>query len=354
LLSGRTLEVPDKKKAILAARELLLWSDIRWLPVDPKKLYKTFNWTLLTYNEAQFVLGKEKIDRLRKNKIEASTMAHPLKPGVYVTIYDETIYQQRVRFTLAHEIGHIVLDHFSSNKGWRVFESEAHYFAAELLAPLPILEELPIRNEYDIMNICGLSYEAAKNRLTDLQLWKRLSDEISNQLLPNEDLVELFKDFLEPVAKCEFNGQIKAPGVVLMSQKHHFVQIDENGRFSLCPRCGNNDISDEATYCKMCGFYLFNKCINDSAYNDSIVNFDYRQYCGAINDGDARYCEHCGSPTILTRAGLVTTWEEWRQYKEEVAATKEDPFSNASNAKDPFSDDDESDGIELSDDDLPF
>lgn len=345
MLSGRTLDTPNKKKAILAARELLLWSDIRWLPVDPKKLYKTFNWALLTYNEAQFVLGKEEIDRLRKKKIEASTTAHPLKSGVYVTIYDETIYQQRIRFTLAHEIGHIILDHFSSNKEWHAFESEAHFFAAELLAPLPILEELPIQNEYDIMNICDLSYEAAKNRLIDLQLWKSLSDEISNQLLPNEDLFELFKDFLEPVAICQFNGQIKAPGVVQMSQKHHFVQIDENGRFSLCPRCGNDDISEEATYCKMCGFYLFNKCINDSAYNDSMVNFDYGQYCGAINDGDARYCEHCGSPTILTRAGLVTTWEEWRQYKEEVVATEEE---------DPFSDDDESDGIEISDDDLPF
>ncbi|MCD8148869.1 MAG: ImmA/IrrE family metallo-endopeptidase [Clostridiales bacterium] len=94
----------------------------------------------------------------------------------YLIVYDDRIEfesYQRVRWTLAHEIGHIILGHLVSfeatalcsgsltEKEYKVLEREADTFAVNLLAPMTIIKRLPaIKTKADFMSLCNLSGEA--------------------------------------------------------------------------------------------------------------------------------------------------------------------------------------------------
>lgn len=75
--------------------------------------------------------------------------------------------------------------------------------------------------------------------------------------------------------------------------KYDGYELDENNSFSVCPRCENEEIS--GSYCKICGIYVRNECIND--------------YCSAPAEGNARYCEECGSMTTFYNNGLLKRWD---------------------------------------------
>lgn len=60
--------------------------------------------------------------------------------------YNDTQHVHRNRFTVAHEIGHLLFNHTCSGSGVtfedsRIHEKEAHEFAAELLMPLDFLKK---------------------------------------------------------------------------------------------------------------------------------------------------------------------------------------------------------------------
>ena len=46
--------------------------------------------------------------------------------SVFYIFYDDSMYDRRIRFTIMHEIGHIVLDHTEHSD---LAESEANFFA---------------------------------------------------------------------------------------------------------------------------------------------------------------------------------------------------------------------------------
>ena len=79
----------------------------------------------------------ENYARLTGITVEMLSPAEPLKDGytiiskdLYVVLYnDEILNQEHLNWTLAHEIGHIYLNH---DKDGPKQEVEAHWFAAEL------------------------------------------------------------------------------------------------------------------------------------------------------------------------------------------------------------------------------
>ena len=91
----------------------------------------------------------------------------------------------RIRWTLAHELGHVILKHLSYLAEPRIaennfnklsnpeLEAEADYFAALLLCPMPLYEQLHIQSASDIQDVFGLSYEASNVRWNEYIKWKR-------------------------------------------------------------------------------------------------------------------------------------------------------------------------------------
>lgn len=104
--------------------------------------------------------------------------------GAYLVFFDDKIKPAtRQRFTLAHELGHIVLGHVESGKATRgndgtmharePKERAANIFASRLLAPACVLHELKLLDAQSIADTCGLSMQAAKiraDRMNDLKL----------------------------------------------------------------------------------------------------------------------------------------------------------------------------------------
>lgn len=88
----------------------------------------------------------------------------------YIVVNDAESVPIR-RFTIAHELGHILLGHMLIDKAkYRTFkarnleEQEADMFAARLLAPACVLHELHATTATEIAKICNISMPAAKNR----------------------------------------------------------------------------------------------------------------------------------------------------------------------------------------------
>ena len=108
----------------------------------------------------------------------------------------------RIRWTTAHELGHISAGHFielaqnmpdiQQPSAFREMEEEADYFAASFLAPIPALKALRVRRPADIRDWFGLSQTAAEYRWSDLQ--RQQYDERRDDLFwifrPSSDIKE--------------------------------------------------------------------------------------------------------------------------------------------------------------------
>lgn len=94
-------------------------------------------------------------------------------------------------------------------------------------------------------------------------------------------------------------------------------ETDGNLRFVNCPKCGNEEYSEEAKYCKICGFSAYNECEGSPEYDNfgNVIDFNVHR-----NVGNARYCEYCGKPTMLLNEKLL------RPYTEVQAEQAEDVF----------------------------
>lgn len=70
-------------------------------------------------------------------------------------------------------------------------------------------------------------------------------------------------------------------------------ELDEYARVRNCARCGNDQLSDEAQFCQICGTPLYNRCTSRS--------------CQTAAQGNARFCVLCGAPTTFLATGLLKT-----------------------------------------------
>lgn len=89
-------------------------------------------------------------------------------------LYDESEQDERRKhWGITHEVGHIYLEH---DKDTKKEEIEAHFFAAQLIAPEIVLREMAKRRgglyRADIQRFFNLSYAATQKRWNTLQARK--------------------------------------------------------------------------------------------------------------------------------------------------------------------------------------
>lgn len=124
--------------------------------------------------------------------------------GKWTIIYDDTDVLGKRRFTIAHEIGHILLGHplrdgashtKTIDKRRPLVESEADMFAVRILAPACVLWGLDLHTAEDIAVNCNLSFTAARSRAKRMEeLYKRqrfLTHPLEKQLYAR------FSEFIE-------------------------------------------------------------------------------------------------------------------------------------------------------------
>lgn len=108
-----------------------------------------------------------------------SGISYQTESGEWVIVYDDSDSIGRKRFTIAHELGHILLGHQlrEGEHHTRVFnkerpevEREADMFAARLLAPACVLWALDLHTPEEIMEFCQISYTAARFRAERMEI----------------------------------------------------------------------------------------------------------------------------------------------------------------------------------------
>lgn len=202
MLQSQNNSKPDFDIAEHLARELRLMQpqndlalDVMIMEFDREIYFETFeNYAMLT--------GKP-LEKLTNYGIIKN--GYTVKCGnIYIVFYHETPFiSRRLNWTLAHEVGHIYLNH--QNDG-SIEEVEAHWFAAELLMPTPIITEILRRGreltDFSLMKLFDVSFEAASKKVS------------SYNRMPFKSMY-LYDDFMEKYNdEIELIIQQRKPGVM--------------------------------------------------------------------------------------------------------------------------------------------
>lgn len=157
------------KKARNASWQALIDNKVDSLPVDIVQIVQNNGIKLLKNSQA--------------NELRSGEAGISIFDGKqWFIVYDDTLPIGRKRFTVAHEIGHIVLGHpliagfHARTMGGELSqtESEANIFASRFLAPACVLWGLNVHTAADISRICVISKEAAEIRAKRMEkLYKR-------------------------------------------------------------------------------------------------------------------------------------------------------------------------------------
>lgn len=138
------------EKEVLA---LYKFAGIESFPVDIFTVITTLGYRLMTYREA----AKNEIE-LRKMKL-ISGDAFVIRKLKLICYNDQVPSKNRIRFSLAHEVGHIVM--------MTDDETIADAFAAALLAPKSIMFARQIRTAKKISETFEISVTAANSAVLD-------------------------------------------------------------------------------------------------------------------------------------------------------------------------------------------
>lgn len=108
---------------------------------------------------------------------------------------------EQKRYTIMHEVGHIVMKHIQNNPK---YEYEAERFAIGVLAPACVLWGLNIHTAEEISKLCNISITAARIRAQRMELlYKREQEFLKTrgrscflQLPLEQQVYQQFKDFI--------------------------------------------------------------------------------------------------------------------------------------------------------------
>lgn len=162
----------------------------------------------ITYEEKLLPINVEDIIRYRKDiKIKKEDLLgldgysiYNAKTKRYLIALDDVNFDlSRQRFTLAHELGHIFLQHHTKYRHLSdyVKEKSADAFAGELLMPREMMYKTAKFPPNYVLNVYGVSYQAYKMRklfLDDMENFsKKIEDEKSMSI---NDIIQYTKHSL--------------------------------------------------------------------------------------------------------------------------------------------------------------
>lgn len=141
-------ELPDYKKATNAAYEELQNYDGRYPQIDIFRLIlNKSNIRLHTFTELASRLGVTVAEFTSVfSESEMGYTVYDTKNERWLIFYNDTKSVTTIRFTIAHELGHIILRHTEDNS---TTDKEANCFARNLLCPVPLRNELRLKSIED-------------------------------------------------------------------------------------------------------------------------------------------------------------------------------------------------------------
>jgi Zn-dependent peptidase ImmA (M78 family) len=126
-------------------------------PIDPFAIFSALSVKLIPYSDLT--------PEVRSLALSASGDAFHIA-GSYtnlsslVVAYNDNIEPHRIRFSLCHELGHIILEHDTEHSEWD--ETEADWCAGYLLAPDPVAISHKLYTPESIMKAFDVGYQCAQ------------------------------------------------------------------------------------------------------------------------------------------------------------------------------------------------
>ncbi len=319
---------PRWKYVVTKSFEFLTFFNLQSLPLEPLDIIQRQPWRVRTYGEYA-----QKMQRTNEelSRIFGSADGITLYEAEQYTIfYNENInLDERIRFTLQHEIGHIVLEHLEefqetiltrgglTKAKYEVLEKEANYFATLTLAPPPIIADLGWSDDFrSIAHHCGLSYSASTNTAN--------GNNFRLRHLPLDSSQKLLEQFSNYIYRIKFRSECNNCNADFSVQdanycpicgsknfsRYHYVwsvdaldystgiPSDENNKALVCPKCQNED-TDRGDFCPICGLSLINSCSHKMINCPSDTPL-------SVND---RFCPHCGAKSMFFINGAIKEWD---------------------------------------------
>lgn len=117
-------------------KQLTKTSKIKHFPIglsELKQIIETYGWEIYSYKDAADIIANYNLqDMANKNDSFATCIS-----GRIIIFYDDNISQLDLPYILAHEIGHVVLNHLDNTDDIYIKERDCNDFAEELLNYTP-------------------------------------------------------------------------------------------------------------------------------------------------------------------------------------------------------------------------
>lgn len=150
---------PDYKRATNTAYEILNAYNDEFPVTDVHGIIESFDYiSIHTYSEISSKLNMNVYDYLYKCAPSNHGYTISDKKGHFIIAYNDLKDEPTMRFTLAHELGHIILDHDGKHE---YQEKEADCFARNILCPVQIIKEFGISTTSDYVNCFEISHPMA-------------------------------------------------------------------------------------------------------------------------------------------------------------------------------------------------
>lgn len=310
-----------------------------YLPVPIKSIVKSLpNCRLVKYSKylQDNKLSKKDISTYFNSNDAVSDCkfwAGKMQYIIYYNDMDESINSSnRYRWNIAHELGHILLQHHSnpntrlfrnalSEQQYKEYEKEADMFAAYLLVPHSILYFQEIHNPSDIARLCKISKSASNTRWSEYIDWynnSRLSEQYDRDIQniyyrspKTQDKIFCSNcktniSYNSDYHYCYICGKNKARYIIEGDKMiYEGIEVDNIAKAIKCPICGNEELSN-GDYCKICGSYVINKCESENEFG---IKSSCIESIAHPLPGNARFCPYCGSKTSFLNLGYLSTWE---------------------------------------------
>lgn len=127
------------------------------VPLDCFKILEEYGYRIFTYGELR--QSNNELYKLCKSYSNDAFIHRVFK----IAAYNEQNSSFRIRFSLMHELGHIVLD---SND-----ENDANCFASHVIAPRILIHKYRCTTSDQIHDRFGLSYQASNSALISYKKW---------------------------------------------------------------------------------------------------------------------------------------------------------------------------------------
>ena len=172
-----------------SAWQVLLDYNIKTIPV---------NVVSIACSSGISIVKNSEVDELKSSEVGASI----LDGDKWYIVYDDTVSKERIRFTIAHELGHIFLGH-PLKLGYHArtididkpeTERQADMFAIRLLVPACVVWGLNLHTPDEIQREFHISHTSAKARALRMEVLYERNKFLSSNL--ERQVYENFKDYI--------------------------------------------------------------------------------------------------------------------------------------------------------------